>query len=296
MVGQQIKNQMVRLACFFLVLSAIIACKKKNEPTTAQYDSIKVLSYNTYEGFRGDETIIKNFKKWADTLKADVIAFQEMKYFTKESLKAFAAELGYPYTVMFHESGLPVALISRYPITDIKSVPSDLHLIEATILGYHFFVVHLNAATYEKRKEEIAIIMERINKISEKDKILMMGDFNNMSPQDAADYDNPSKMNLVIQSELNNPGTKILNNGKIDYSVIQTVLDNGFYDTWKMFRTTYEKSAPTKLRNHNNYTRIDYIFANKALSNDYLKAYLVKDDFTDYASDHYPMVFIYKKR
>lgn len=278
-----------------MVVQVLISCKKK-DGSTAQYNTIKVLSYNIYEGFRGDETLVKNFKKWADTLNADVIAFQEMKYFTKESLKSFAAEMGYPYTVMFYETGLPVALISRYPITDIKSVPSNLHLIEATILGYHFFVIHLNPYTYPKRQEEIALIMERVNRISEKDKILMMGDFNNMSPQDAADYDNTSKMNLVVQSELNNPGVKILNNGKIDYSVIQTILDKGFYDTWKMFSATYEKSAPTKLRTHNNYTRIDYIFVNKTLSNDYAKAYMVKDDFTDYASDHYPMVFIYKKR
>lgn len=296
MVGQQLaKRYFVKVACFLLVTLSVISCKKKEE-TSSEVDQIKVLSYNIYEGFRGDATTISNFKKWADTLKADVIAFQEMKYFTKESLKSFASEIGYPYTVMFHESGLPVALVSRFPITNIKTVPSDLHLVEAQIQGCHFFVIHLNAATYEKRQQEMAIIMERVNKISDKEKILMMGDFNNMSPQDAKDYDNASKMNLVAQSEINNPGTKILNNGKIDYSVIQTLLDNGFYDTWKMFRTGYEKSAPTKLRTHNNYTRIDYIFANKSLSNDFTKSYMVKDEFTDYASDHYPMVFIYKKR
>lgn len=296
MVGQQLtKNFLVKAACFLLVTLHVISCKKKEE-TTTQVEAIKVLSYNIYEGFRGDEATISKFKKWADTLNADVIAFQEMKYFTKESLKTFAAEMGYPYTVMFHESGLPVALVSRFPIINIKTVPSDLHLIEAQILGCHFFVIHLNAATYEKRQQEMAIIMQRVNKISNNEKILMMGDFNNMSPQDAKDYDNTAKMNLVAQSEINNPGTKILNNGKIDYAVIQTLLDNGFYDTWKMFREGYEKSAPTKLRTHNNYTRIDYIFANKALSNDFMKSYMVKDEFTDYASDHYPMVFIYKKR
>lgn len=296
MVGQQLnQSYLLKIAVFLWVVLSVFSCKKKEE-TASEVDTIKVLSYNIYEGFRGDATTISNFKKWADTLKADVIAFQEMKYFTKESLKNFAAEIGYPYTVMFYESGLPVALVSRHPITNIKTVPSDLHLIEAQILGYHFFVIHLNAATYEKRQQEMAIIMERVNKISEKEKIMMMGDFNNMSPQDAKDYDNTAKMNLVAQSEINNPGTKILNNGKIDYSVIQTVLDHGFYDTWKMFRTNYEKSAPTKVRTHNNYTRIDYIFANKALSNDFSKSYMIKDEFTDYASDHYPMVFIYKKR
>jgi exonuclease III len=71
------------------------------------------------------------------------------------------------------------------------------------------------------------------------------------------------------------------------------MIDEGYKDTWKLLRTNkYDKSAPTKLRNHGNFTRIDYIWMNNALVSSYADSYLVKDAFTDYASDHYPMVLI----
>jgi exodeoxyribonuclease-3 len=282
-----------------LVLALIcifISCKKEAKKSSTDIGTLKVLSYNVYEGFREDPVNIANFKKWVDTVKPDVIAFQEMKGFTKASLQSFAKEMGFLYSVMHHESGLPVALISKYPITAIKTVPSNLHLIQAKVLDYHFFVIHLSPLTYEKRQEEMATILNLVQQIPKTERILMMGDFNNMSPQDASFYDNnTTKMELVRASEVNNPGTKVLNNGKIDYQVIQSIIDAGFYDSWKMFRSSYDKSAPTKLRSHGNFTRIDYIWLNKALSNNYKDAYLVKDSFTDYLSDHYPMVLILKR-
>jgi len=260
---------------------------------TGNTSTFKVLSYNIYEGFRADSARIAKFKLWVDTLQPAAIAFQEMKGFTKASLQTFAESMGFNYTLMHHENGLPVALISKFPITDIKSKPSTLHLIQAKILDYHFFVIHLNPNTYEKRKEEIGIILNRAKLIPKTEKVLMMGDFNNMSPQDSSFYDNnETKMNLVRASEINNPGTKVLNNGKIDYSTIQSMIDEDYHDSWKLFRTNYDKSAPTKLRSHGNFTRIDYIWMNGTLVNSYANSYLVKDAFTDYASDHYPMVLI----
>jgi len=279
-----------------LFCGVLLTCKKNNPKNEVINGTFKVLSYNIYEGFRNDPMIISNFKKWVDTLKPDVIAFQEMKGFTKASLQAFAVEMGFNYTLMHHESGLPVALVSKHPITDVKSGPSAIHLIQAKVLDYHFFVVHLNPDTYEKRKEEIATVLAKTKAIPSTEKILMMGDLNNMSPQDASFYDNnTAKMDLVRASEVNNPGTKILNNGKIDYSTIQSIIDAGFYDSWKLFRSNYDKSAPTKLRTHGNFTRIDYIWLNKSLIDHYKDAYLVKDAFTDYASDHYPMVLLLKR-
>lgn len=280
----------------FALICLFISCKKKAETDIASIGTVKVLSYNVYEGFREDPINIENFKKWVDTVSPDVVAFQEMKGFTKASLQSFAKEMGFSHSVMHHEAGLPVALISKYGITNVKTVPSDLHLIQAKILDYHFFVVHLSPLTYAKRQEELAVILGRIQQIPKSEKVLMMGDLNNMSPQDASFYDNnTTKMDLVRASEINNPGTKILNNGKIDYQAIQNIIDAGFHDTWKMFRAGYDKSAPTKLRNHGNFTRIDYIWMSNSMLGDYKDSYLVKDSFTDYLSDHYPMVLVLKR-
>jgi exodeoxyribonuclease-3 len=288
-----IRLKFIGLALFFCC--TLVACKKKNRETAIEQGTFKVLSYNVYEGFSGDAVKKQGFKKWIDTMKPEVIALEEMKGFTKAGLQNFAVEMGYNYTLMWHEAGLPVALVSKYPITEIKTVPSNLHLIQAKVLDYNFFVIHLSPLTYDIRKAEMEIILARTQVIPKTEKILMMGDFNNMSPQDASFYNTTAKMDLVRASELSNPGTKILNNGQIDYTTIQNIMDEGFYDTWKIFRSNYEKSAPTKLRTHNNFTRIDYIFMNKTLLNYYKDSYLVKDVYTDYMSDHYPMVLILKK-
>jgi exodeoxyribonuclease-3 len=257
----------------------------------------KVLSYNVYEGFRGDSIYIKAFQKWVSEKNPDVVAFQEFNNFSKEKFVAFAKEAGFPYTVLQKRAGFPLALMSKYPITNVKKITEGMQhgMLYGKILDYHFFITHLDPKVYEKRIAEVDTLLKYINLIPKNEKILLMGDFNNMSPLDSKDYDNAAKMKLVANSEKNNPGVKTLNNGAIDYTAIQKLLDANLTDTWRMFNTVYEKSAPTAIKNHNNYTRIDFIFVNDALKSSCVNATIVKDELTDALSDHYPMLLILKK-
>jgi exodeoxyribonuclease-3 len=227
-----------------------------------------------------------------------VIAFQELNKFKYDDFKKFAADMGFPYAELLKETGFPVGIASRFPLSDVKKVTAGMQhgYIYAKILDYNFFVTHLAPSDFNKRKKEVEIIKEAVKAIPKTEKVLIMGDFNNMSPQDSFSYDNnEEKMRLVKASEVNHPGTFILNDGKIDYSAIQAMLDMGFYDTWKMFHTKYDKSAPTKMKTHHNFTRIDYIWVNGTLKNNCVSSELIKDDFTDCLSDHYPMVLVLKK-
>ncbi|RZK70178.1 MAG: hypothetical protein EOO92_21330 [Pedobacter sp.] len=178
----------------------------------------------------------------------------------------------------------------------MKKIIDGMHhgMLYAKILDYHFFITHLNPKVYEHRITEVDTLLKHIAMIPKNEKILLMGDFNNMSPLDKNDYDNPDKMKLLVNSEKNNPETKILHNGKIDFTAIQHLLDSQLYDSWKLFNPVYEKSAPTKIRKHNNYTRIDHIYVNEAAKADCIDATIVKDDLTDTLSDHYPMLLILK--
>jgi len=259
--------------------------------------SLKILSYNIYEGFRSDEALKNSFTQWIDSLKPDVMAFQELNGFTGETFRQYFKDRGYPYTVMLRKSAFPMGLASKYPITNIKKVVDGMRhgCLYGKILGHHFYVTHLEPNDYNNRRLEIEIIKNEIGQIPSTEKILLMGDLNNMSPQDSLAYQNEEKMRLVRVTEANNPAVHILNNGKIDYYVLQAMFDINFQDTWKLFHTGYEKSAPTKVKNHNNYTRIDYILVNQTLSPDCLDAYIIKDGVTDYLSDHYPM-FLKLKR
>lgn len=266
-------------------------------PVSLADSTLKVLSYNIYEGFRGDEALKNSFTQWIDSLKPDVMAFQELNGFTGDSFRQFFKDRGYPYTVLLRKSAFPMGLASKYPITDIKKIVDGMRhgCLHATVLNHHFYVTHLEPNDYNNRKLEIEIIKNEIGQIPAAEKILVMGDLNNMSPQDSLAYQNDEKMRLVRLSEANNPAVHILNNGKIDYYVLQTMFDFNFHDTWKLFHTGYEKSAPTKVKTHNNYTRIDYILVNETLKPDCLDAYLIKDGVTDKLSDHYPMFLKLKK-
>ena len=259
--------------------------------------TFKVLSYNAYEGFRKDSTYIRAFQKWVAERGPDVVAFQELNGFSKDQLVAMAKGAGFPYTVLQKRTGFPIAIMSKYPISNVKKVMEGMQhgFVYAKILDYNFFVTHLDPKTYQKRIVEVDTLLKYINQIPKTEKILLMGDFNNMSPLDKKDYANAEKMKLVLNSEKNHPETSVTNNGEIEFTAIQKLLDAKLLDTWRLFNTNYEKSAPTKIRTHHNYTRIDYIWVNEALKSQCLDATIVKDDLTDALSDHYPMLLILKK-
>lgn len=257
----------------------------------------KVLSYNVLEGFRKDSTLMRNFQEWVAKRNPGVVAFQEFNGISKAQLVEMAKAAGYPYTVLQKRAGFPLAIMSKYRITDVVKVIDGMHhgMLYAKIAGYHFIVTHLHPKTYEERILEVDTLLKYINRVPKGEPLLLMGDFNNMSPLDKADYNNEAKMKLVANSEKNNPEAKITKNGEIEYTAIQKLLDAGMIDTWRKFNTVYDKSAPTKLKKHQNYTRIDYIFMNQALAPYAIDATIVKDQLTDTLSDHYPMLLILKK-
>jgi len=268
-------------------------------PVTEKADTsvFKVLSCNTLKGFNNDAARMAAFQNWVKERKPDVVAFQEMNGFTQKKLMSFANRAGFPYAVLQKERGFPVALISKYPITGTKKVTKGMWhgMLYGKILDYHFFVTHLSPNTYQQRIADVDTLLKYIGNIPKTEKILLMGDFNNMSPQDKKYYDNEAKMKLVRASEMNNPDIRILKNGEIEFTAIRNIINAGFYDSWKLFNKGYEKSAPTKVKKHHNYTRIDYIWVNKTLKRECLNATIVKDDFTDYMSDHYPVLLVLKK-
>lgn len=277
---------------------------KKTETLFGKIDTpnasvLKILSCNVLKGFSGDIDIERTFQEWIKERKPDVVAIQELNGFNQKRLNEFAEKMGFPYAEMHKEDGYPLGLISKYPIHNVKKITNGMRhgILYGKILDYNFIITHLVSYTYQQRIKEVdSVVLKLVEELPKNEKIIMMGDFNNMSPEDKQYYDeNPIKIQLLVNSERNNPGNTSLKNGKIDYTAIQKVLDVGFYDTYKMFNKHYDKSAPTKIKNHNNYTRIDYIWVNKSVKPYCLDMFIVKDHFTDYMSDHYPTLLILKK-
>lgn len=252
----------------------------------------KLLSYNVFNGFQGQDSVMKGFEEWIRKLDPDVIAFQEMNGFTAEKLKDFGERIGYAYTVLQKEEGHPLAFISKYPFQNVEVIQEGMWhgILYVKVNDYHLFNTHLDPKTYQARQEESKILMQHVKLLKKQEKVMIMGDFNNMSPQDRSFYDyNEEKMRLLRNTERNRPGITVLNNGQIDYKAVRNVLLGGFYDSFHLAKNIFDKTAPTRVRKHNNFTRIDYIFVNRALRRSVKQAAIVKDEFTDFMSDHYPV-------
>lgn len=277
----------------------LAAYEKTKALFSAQKDPrvFKILSYNVLEGFRKDTALIKEFQYWIKLRSPDVVAFQEFNGISKAQLVAMAKAAGYQYTVLQKRAGFPLAIMSKHHISGVVKVTNGMHhgMLYAKIAGYNVMVTHLNPKTYEKRIVEVDTLLKYIGRIPKNEPLILMGDFNNMSPLDKEDYNNEAKITLVTNSEKNNADTKIMKDGEIEYTAIQKLLDAGLVDIWHKHNSAYDKSAPTKIKKHKNYTRIDYIYVNKALLPNTIDATLVKDELTDKLSDHYPMLLILKK-
>ena len=162
-----------------------------NLPVYCQQKNFRIITWNVYEGMKLDTTQQKTaFAKWITDKDPDVMAFQEMNRFTQTSLDKFARSYGHAYSVLLKENGFPVALTSRYPISNIEKITDRMHhgYVQATVNGITFFVVHLSPHKYQKRQEEINIILAAADLAPDKRKTVILGDFNSQSPQDSVFY------------------------------------------------------------------------------------------------------------
>lgn len=261
----------------------------------ANEKELKVMSYNVLTGFNNNDHYKQKFKSWIEKELPDVIGFQEMSKFTAESFKAFAKSYGHEYTAFMETGGCcPIALSSKYPISDVKKVKEQLHhgLLMAKILDYNVMVLHLNPFDWEKRAVEIQSILEIAKPLMAQEKVIMMGDFNSLSAVDSQVY-SAERLEKAIKGK-----SKNINNGNFDYSVTAAIQQAGFIDTFWQVNKKFSLSCPTKYyatSGTNNPIRIDYIWVNGALKEKIKKSEIIYNPVTHFVSDHYPVLLTLSK-
>ena len=260
-----------------------------------QEKSFRIITWNVYEGMKLDTTKHKTaFASWIRDKDPDVMAFQEMNRFTQTSLEEFARSYGHAYSVLLKENGFPVALTSKYPITNIERVTEGMHhgYIQATVGGIAFFVVHLSPHKYKKRQEEIDLTLAAAALVRDKRKTIILGDFNSQSPQDSVFYVDGKMVEVQKILKTKYPEYDNLRNGQLDYDAVRTVLMKRYTDpVYNPKKLTISFSAEIQgdpdLKF--NKTRIDYIFLNSFFKRKIKKGFIIRDTFTDIMSDHYPV-------
>lgn len=275
------------------------------QDTLGNKKEIKIISYNAYWGMKSDKTDGKQkFSEWAKAQDADVIAWQEMNHFTRESLEKFAASYGHPYAVLLKEPKdpksdefFPTAITSKYPITNVHKVVDNLWhgALFADVGHYHFVVTHMNPFWTQKRIEEMNLILDTIKYGTDPDgKWIITGDLNSFSPLDQPGYrkNENELVNDLAEKEKARPFMHNLVKGKLDYTVQQNILAHGYIDVLKQqYPHTFIATAPTKIFYDQAKVplRYDYIYVSPTLKDNIVDVQVIKDTFTDNYSDHYPV-------
>ncbi len=264
-------------------------------PVNYQEQTFKIITWNVYEGMKLDTTQNKiAFTKWIKEKDPDVMAFQEMNGFTQTKLEAFARSYGHAYSVLLKETGFPVALTSKYPISNIEKVIENMHhgYVQATVRSITFFVVHLSPHKYQKRQEEINTVLTAAASAPDKGKTIILGDFNAQSPQDSIFYVDGKMVEVQKILKIKNPVYDNLRNGELDYNAVRTVLAKSYIDpvyNSKRLHISFSADIQGDPDLKYNKTRIDYIFLNSFFKRQIEKAFIIRDEFTDVVSDHYPV-------
>lgn len=260
-------------------------------PSSAQ-EQLSILSYNTYNGFQSDTNVMHQYLEWIHDVDPDVITYQEMNEFSQESLEDFASKYGHDYAVLLKEEGYPVAISSKYPIVNVQRVTDNMHhgYLYAYVAGYHIFVVHLSPFDHAYRAKELNLVLAHAASLPEMDRILIMGDFNAFDKSDAAYYKNDLFEAMRKRDSTYNQNN--LNEGSLDYSVMDLMEDAGFIDSYWEVNDTYQYSMPTPKYQTRPVRRIDYIWTNKHVKDKIVNAGIIADDYTNVMSDHYPTYLI----
>jgi exodeoxyribonuclease-3 len=266
-------------------------------------ENLKILSYNIYKGMSLDKSENKSgFVTWIDSISPDIVSLQEVNGFTQATLEKTARDYGHPYAVLLKEEGYPVALTSKFPIVNVKKVIDNMHhgFIQAQVLDFNIIVLHLSPHKYWKRNEEVDLILSTIKNANPRGKWIIMGDFNTYSPLDALHYQDGLLQERIKTLEEKYKSHENLKENKIDYSVIQKVMDYGFLDALRLKNASYVSTVPTYSLEHTNLNnqatmRIDYIFISKKIKEDIVSCSIIKDNFTHHNSDHYPVLMELKR-
>lgn len=283
------------LIALFTVLS--FSCTSPDKKHSQSSSNFRIISYNVWYGFTTEAERKEGWLTWMKEQRPDVVSLQELNGYSPQLLAEDAESYGHGYSVLLKEDGFPTGITSRYPMDDIQKITEGFHhgLIRVRIQEIYFYVIHLHPSNWESRTREIKQILEDIEKLPPDSKIMLAGDFNTFSPLDSQYYSH-GRLEPFFHERDVEFGERNLNTGKLDYAVIQEVMDFGLSDLEALSRLSSYKftgSFPTLIEKegeHGDQRRLDYVFASVNLAAKLVQANIIASDTTLLLSDHLPVV------
>lgn len=290
------------ISLFFLLFT--FSFKGIAQDTNQQ--TLKVISYNIWNGFEKDAARRARFVDWMNEQKPQIVALEELVGFTEKDLSELAASYGHPYVAIVKEEGYPVGLTSRQPIRVIKKqVEGFWHgMLHAQTYGLDIIVTHLSPFEWEYRLKEATAITQYIQE-NELNECLVMGDFNAYSPFDADEVETHTELRKnMLGWDKKHPEYGNMRGEQFDYSVLSQFLSIGFADPVKMFApankrmsypaaTLYEwQWGDPRLKMLGE--RLDYILVSPSLAPRCVHASVHNGKDLEGISDHYPVSLIFE--
>jgi endonuclease/exonuclease/phosphatase family metal-dependent hydrolase len=283
------------LFALFTVFS--FSCTGPDKNHSQASSNFRIISYNVWYGFTREAERKENWLTWMKEQIPDVVSLQELNGYSPQLLAEDAESYGHGYSVLLKEDGFPTGITSRYPMDDIQKTTEGFHhgLIRVRIQDIYFYVIHLHPSNWESRMSEIKLILQDMEKLPPDSKIILAGDFNTFSPVDSIYYSHGRLEPFFHERDIEF-GERNLNKGKLDYAVIQEVMDFGLSDLEALSRLPSYKfsgSFPTLIEKegtHGDQRRLDYVFASRNLASKLVQANIIASDTTTLLSDHLPVV------
>jgi exodeoxyribonuclease-3 len=291
------KRSVYLIGAVISVFFAFFSCNTGGNEVSKGDAHLRIISYNVWYGFT---KVSERKDSWIDWMKAqdpDIVSLQELNEYTHEELATDAQSYGHRHSILLKEEGFPTGITSRYPIEDVQRIKEGFHhgLLRVKIKQIYFYVIHLHPSNWETRKSEIDLILQDIEKLPKDSKVILAGDFNTFSPLDSTYYSH-RKLEPFFNERDSMYEEKNLNKGKLDYSVIQDLMDYGLVDLEASLRSSsylFQGSFPTlveKEGEHGDQRRLDYIFASENLAKQVIRAEIITSDTALILSDHLPVI------
>ncbi|MDO8657957.1 MAG: hypothetical protein Q7K55_04405 [Candidatus Levybacteria bacterium] len=180
-----------------------------------------------------------------------------------------------------------VAVFSKYPFKEVHKLQPLMRaclvaLVDTELGPISIASLHLTPYSEDLRHPEIDIILNFQKNYNNR---ILMGDMNSLSKYD--NY-NPDIIKNFNEKQLK----KFTTNGKFRFDAIEKIMSTGYFDTAWQLGKNKENTVPTPVNKddaHSN-MRLDYIFISESLLPKLTEYSVIKNELTDKASDHYPII------
>lgn len=206
----------------------------------------------------------------------------------KAELKKFSHAVNMPFSALASsgKDDYHVAILSKHSLKSVQTITPLDRACVASVIDTPFGEIavgsfHLTPYSEERRLKEITWILEYFHEFP---RVILMGDFNALSPKDSY----PEKFAETFNETQKK---KFTVDGKVRMDVIQKVLENGYSDAAIAMGKNQEMTVPTPSNKDAAHAqmRLDYIFVSERLRPFLTEYTVIKNQLTDTASDHYPV-------